>query len=136
MRLRGISKNMRRFSSANALSCKNSFWITKCDDETSTFLIGIRDQFIEKHVLGNIDKIHYNKEDQCLSIEWSGLAQSDGDELYHTRWGNTEGSLKLTLNEMLTTNSKIQLLEYNKDIEKSPDVNLLEMSWIFKFREI
>ena len=30
----------------------------------------------------------------------------------------------------------VQLLEYNEDIEKSPDVHFSEMSWIFKFREV
>ena len=43
-------------------------------------------------VLGDVDEVVTDQHDVAsLRVRWSGLAQSEGDELYHVRWDNVSG---------------------------------------------
>jgi hypothetical protein len=59
--------------------------------------IGLTKYLFNSLILGSVDAIEVidsNKNDKSSSVllKWSGLKTSEGDELYHAVWQNTEGN--------------------------------------------
>ena len=51
-------------------------------------------------VLGDIDSVEITRSSNGvdeIDIKWSGLQQSEGDELYHVVWKNVSGSMRVAL---------------------------------------
>ena len=88
--------------------------------------LGMTDTFMDDHVHGDIDRV--SLDGMTLKIEWSGLKLSDGDELYHTIWSNTEGVVHIDLSTVLMPDQRILQVNTNTAGEKTCPYWLLVIS--------
>lgn len=82
------------------------FWVRAASSSekntTSTVLeMGLTRALFDREIPGDIDSMSFNAISSSISLSWSGLKISDGDELYHTIWGNIEGVKEVDVRQLL-----------------------------------
>ena len=121
------------FSAHEGLTTYNDgkFWSKLHSD--NSIIVGFNEHWLEKQVPGDIDMVTMCTA-SSLSIDYSGLSYSEADELYHSIWKNTEGSVKLSAESMrppFFSGSPCNI-EINPEVLNHPYI-IDENTWIFKF---
>ena len=94
----------------------------------------MKEQWIEEMVQGDVDSIVASTSSDALEIEYSGLSYSEADELYHSVWSNTEGTVQLSVDSLLPGNVEmVGEPEINQALLKRPFM-IDESTWIFKVK--
>jgi hypothetical protein len=60
-------------------------------------------------VLGDVDSVAITRSNgvEEVGIKWSGLQQSDGDELYHVVWQNVNGLMRVALPPNVSVSARV-----------------------------
>ena len=111
-----------------------SYWIQH--DNSSVAEMGITTRFFDQEIPdGEIEKMTLHP--WCVgggvSLHWSGLKITDGDELYHTVWTNTEGAKEVDLQDLLPSITIHSSIELNKE---KPTYDTCERAWLLRITNI
>ena len=113
---------------------RGQFWCREDTSNNNTLLLGVKEQWIEEMVQGDVDSIVASTSSDALEIEYSGLSYSEADELYHSVWSNTEGTVQLSVDSLLPGNVEmVGEPEINQALLKRPFM-IHESTWIFKVK--
>ena len=112
-----------------------AFWHrVDAGDGERIMLLGVKEEWIEEMIQGDVDSIVSSSASDALSIEYSGLSYSEADELYHSVWSNTEGTVELSVDSLLPENVEVVgPPEINQAILKRP-FSIDESTWIFRVK--
>jgi hypothetical protein len=92
--------------------------------------MGITQALFEREIGGgDIDSISMNATSSSVSLNWSGLKITDGDELYHTVWSNTEGVKEVAVRQLLPFVPEKCSIEMSKD---RPAYQSCEEHWLLR----
>lgn len=138
MMLRCLTGSARALLPRRALSTEpkiEAFWHrVDTGDGERTMLLGVKEEWIEEMIQGDVDSIVSSSASDALSIEYSGLSYSEADELYHSVWSNTEGTVELSVDSLLPENVEmVGPPEINQAILKRP-FSIDESTWIFRVK--
>jgi hypothetical protein len=125
-------------------SCSSSaarFWHHRESESDPTVLVvGVSDAWLEEKVPGDVDKVTLSSSStststSALNIEYSGLSYSEADELYHSVWSNTEGTVSLTAESMLPPHiiPTLDEVTVNPSVLKAPYL-INESTWLFRVK--
>ena len=111
-----------------------SYWIQH--DKSNAVEMGITTLFFDQEIPdGEIDKMTLHP--WCvgggISLHWSGLKITDGDELYHTVWTNTEGAKEVDLQGLLPSITIHSSIELSKE---KPTYDSCERDWLLRITNI
>ena len=90
-------------------------------------LIGVTKDCFDRDMLGDVDAVAYDADRGVIQLRWSGLAISDGDELYHTVWSNIEGTKDLCVKAF--TSARNCRVEVNP---RRPTYHSCERDWLLR----
>jgi hypothetical protein len=103
-------------------------------------MVGVSDAWLDEKVPGDVDKVTLSSSStstsgSALHIEYSGLSYSEADELYHSVWSNTEGTVSLTAESMLPPHiiSTLDEVTVNPSVLKPPYL-INESTWLFRVK--
>ena len=117
------------------------FWHHRESESDSTVLmVGVSDAWLDEKVPGDVDKVTLSSSStstsgSALHIEYSGLSYSEADELYHSVWSNTEGTVSLTAESMLPPHiiPTLDEVTVNPSVLKAPYL-INESTWLFRVK--
>ena len=129
----GLWKAALSTRSVQQTSEATQFWHRPA--ESDTMLLGVNESWLDETLEGgDIDKIRVSSDSKVVAIDWSGLSYSEADELYHSVWSNTEGSVELSLDSLIPPSVYMEsLVEINPSVLRKPFV-LDGDTWIFKIK--
>jgi hypothetical protein len=105
-----------------------SYWVESAAPlHQQPLYIGVTKDCFDNDMLGDVDAVSYDPTAGALKLEWSGLAISDGDELYHTVWKNVEGTTTLPVKAF--TSAHNCRVEVNK---VRPTYHTCEKDWLLR----
>ena len=112
-----------------------SFWVRAIPfsdkGAVSTLLeMGVTQTLFDREIHGEIDTVTTNQSSSSVSLNWSGLKITDGDELYHTIWSNIEGVKQMDVRQLLPFVSENCIIEMREG--RPPEYGTCEEQWLLR----